>query len=299
MGRLSPLNRIPSHPLVVKTPKLTAVEDEFETLRRERDPVVRGRRATELLILYQQRSTELARIRRAAIEEARDLLGGSYTEVARAFGLTKGRITQIRNSAPPAHRAFFGVGPLEVALPGRRILSRDDLVIAAEDDATGAHLIAEAERLAFATERVIIDPRQEWEPRGDAIVVCGPASAHIGNLLMSADPVLGMRIGDGAKWHIVDKTTGEQHTSPMDDTDEPRRADHAYIARHARDGQAITHIAGLHALGSVGAAHYLTEHLPDLWAEFGDTSFSMAVTGEFDGMQPKAISVLFPPRPWS
>src|SRR5690606_10245922 len=59
VGRLSPLNRIPSHPLVVKTPKLTAVEDEFETLRRERDPVVRGRRATELLILYQQRSTEL------------------------------------------------------------------------------------------------------------------------------------------------------------------------------------------------------------------------------------------------
>ncbi|MFC7660888.1 helix-turn-helix domain-containing protein [Pseudonocardia benzenivorans] len=54
---------------------------------------------------------ELARLRRAAIEEARDQLGGSYTEVAKAFGLTKGRITQIRNSAPPAHRAFFGVGP--------------------------------------------------------------------------------------------------------------------------------------------------------------------------------------------
>lgn len=88
---------------------------------------------------------------------------------------------------------------------------------------------------------------------------------------MSADPVLGM-----------------QHTSPMDDADDPRRADHSYIARHTRDGRAITHIAGLHALGSIGAAHYLTEHLPDLWAEFGDASFSTAVTGEFDGMQPRA-----------
>ena len=284
---------------LVKTPKLDGVEDEFDMLRRERDPVARGRRATELMVLYQQRSTELARIRRAAIEEARDQLGGSYTEVARAFGLTKGRITQIRSGAPPAHRAFFGVGPLEIALPGRRLLSRDDVVIAGEDDAVGAHLTTEAERLAFVTERLIIDPREEWEPERDAIVVCGPASAHIGNSLMSADPVLGMEIGDGAKWAIVDKTTGEHHSSPMDNAEDPRRADHAYIARHSRDGQVITHIAGLHALGSIGAAHYLTEHLADLWAEFGDTSFSMAVTGEFDAMQPKVISVLVPPRPWS
>jgi hypothetical protein len=275
------------------------VEDEFELLRRERDPVARGRRATELMVVYQQRSTELARIRRAAIEEARDQLGGSYTEVARAFGLTKGRITQIRSGAPPAHRAFFGIGPLVIALPGRRILSRDDLVIAAEDDAVGTHLTTETERLAFATERLIIDPRQEWEPERDAIVVCGPASAHIGNLLISTDPVVGMAIGDGATWHIIDKASGQQHTSPMDDADEPRRGDHAYIARHSRDGHVITHIAGLHALGSIGAAHYLSEHLPDLWAEFGDTSFSMAITGEFDGMEPKTISVLVPPQPWS
>jgi hypothetical protein len=275
------------------------VDDEFETLRRDPDPVRRGRRATELLARYQQRSVELARVRRAAIEEARDRLGGSYTEVARAFGLTKGRITQIRNAAPPAHRAFFGVGPLDVALPGRRLLERDDIVIAAEDDVVGAHLIAEAEKLAFATERLIIDPREEWEPSRDAVVVCGPASAHVGHVLMARDPLVGMRIGDGAKWLIVDKATGTGHSSPMDDSEQPRRADHAYLARHHRDGQTIVHIAGLHALGSVGAAHYLTEHLPELWSEFGDTSFSMAVTAEFEGMIPTSTSVLIPPRVWA
>jgi hypothetical protein len=274
------------------------VDDEFENLRRDPDPVRRGRRATELLAAYQQRSVELARIRRAAIEEARDQLGGSYTEVARAFGLTKGRITQIRNTAPPPHRAFFGVGPLDVALPGRRILARDDLVIAAEDDAVGTHLIAEAERLAFVTERLIIDPRQEWEPSRDAIVVCGPASAHVGQVLMATDPLIGMRIGDGPRWYIVDKAADTSYSSPMDDPDEPRRADHAYIARHQRDGQVVVHIAGLHALGSVGAAHYLTEHLPGLWAEFGERSFSMAITAEFDGLTPVAMSVLIPPRTW-
>lgn len=275
------------------------MDDEFEALRREPDPLARGRRATQLMATYQQRSVELARVRRAAIEEARDRLGGSYTEVARAFGLTKGRITQIRNSAPPPHRAFFGVGPLDVALPGRRIVARGDVVIAAEDDAVGAHVLAEAEALAFTTARLIIDPAEEWEPDHDAVIVCGPASAHIGHLLMEEDPLIGMRIGDGGRWGIVDKATGDAHTSPMDDPDVPRRADHAYLSRRVRNGHAVVHIAGLHALGSVGAAHYLTEHVPDLWSTFDDEPFSMAVTGEFTGLTPTSLSVLIPPRTWT
>lgn len=282
----------------VKGPKLSTVDDEFEALRREPDPLARGRRATQLLATYQQRSVELARVRRAAIEEARDKLGGSYTEVARAFGLTKGRITQIRSSAPPVHRAFFGVGPLDVALVGRRITVRSDLVIAAEDDAVGTHMIGEAEALAFTTERLIIDPTEEWEPTGDAVVVCGPASGHIGHLLMSEDPVMGMRISDGGRWDLLDKTTGETFVSPMDDPDEPRPADHAYLSRRIRNGHVVVHIAGLHARGSVGAAHYLTEHLPDLWAKHADEPFSMAVTGEFNGLTPTSLSVLIPPQVW-
>ncbi len=273
-------------------------DDEFDALRRDQDPVRRGRRATELLGTYQQRSVELARIRRAAIEEARDQLGGSYTEVARAFGLTKGRITQIRSSAPPAHRAFFGVGPLDIALPGRRLFGREDLVIASEDDAVGVHLIDEAEQLAFTTERRIIDPQQEWEPQRDAVVVCGPASAHVGLMLLARDPLITMTIDDGPRWYIVDHETGEQYGSPMDEP-EPRRADRAYLARHVMpDGARVIHIAGLHALGSIGAAHYLTDHLADLWSELGDVSFSMVVEGKFDGTTPTSLSVVLPPRPW-
>lgn len=286
---------------LVKGPKLAGVVDvdeEFHALRSEPDPVRRGRRATDLLATYQQRSVELARIRRAAVEEARDQLGGSYTEVARAFGLTKGRITQIRNTAPPPHRAFFGVGPLDVALPGRLLLDRQDVVIATEDDATGAYLTEETERLAFTVERRIIDPRQEWEPERDAVVVCGPASAHIGNLLMQRDPLLTMSIGDGARWAIVDRESGERFLSPMDD-EQPRRADVAYLARHAMpSGAVVVHIAGIHALGSVGAAHYLMDHVPELWAEFGDDSFSMAIGGQFQELSPTGLDVLVPPRRW-
>lgn len=274
------------------------MEEDFDGLRTDPDPIRRGRRATDLLAVYQQRSTELARIRRAAIEEARDLLGGSYTEVAKAFGLTKGRITQIRATAPPAHRAFFGVGPLAVALPGRIIRDRDDVVIAGEDDETGARLINELEKLSFITERVIIDPREEWEPAGDAVVVCGPASAHIGHTLMSRDPVLRMAIGDNVQWYIVDEVTGDRFLSPLDEPD-PKRADHAYIARHKRGSHVIVHIAGLHALGSVGAARYVMESVPELFAGYGDEEFSMAVTTEFDGLIPKQPKILVPPRKWS
>jgi DNA-binding GntR family transcriptional regulator len=74
--------------------------DEVAAVLAEPDPVKRGKRASDLIALYQQRSIELAQIRRDAIDEAHDVLG-SYTEVAKALGLTKGRITQIRQATPP------------------------------------------------------------------------------------------------------------------------------------------------------------------------------------------------------
>ncbi|MDN5915708.1 MAG: hypothetical protein L0I76_11460 [Pseudonocardia sp.] len=63
-------------------------------------------------------------------------------------------------------------------------------------------------------------------------------------------------------------------------------------------GAVVVHIAGVHALGSVGAAQYLTEHPAELWAELGNTSFSMVVGSELDGLTPTALDVLVPPQPW-
>jgi hypothetical protein len=40
------------------------------------------------------------------------------------------------------------------------------------------------------------------------------------------------------------------------------------------------------------------EALPDLFAKYGEVSFSMAVTAEFDGLTPKSATVLVPPRVW-
>src|SRR5687767_3762361 len=110
------------------------IESEFENVRREPDPVRRGKRATDLLTIYQQRATELARLRKAAIEEAHRVGGLSYTEIAAALGITKGRITQIRNDAPRPERALFGIGPVSIGVPYRyQTTDRERPLIAAED----------------------------------------------------------------------------------------------------------------------------------------------------------------------
>src|ERR1044071_7121188 len=96
--------------------------------------------ATDLLTTYQQRAAELARLRRAAIEEAHHS-GMSYTEIAAALGITKGRITQIRSTAPDPERALFGVGPVSIGVPWRyQTTDRERPLIAAEDAETGESL---------------------------------------------------------------------------------------------------------------------------------------------------------------
>ncbi|WP_026452812.1 sigma-70 RNA polymerase sigma factor region 4 domain-containing protein [Saccharomonospora iraqiensis] len=74
-----------------------ATDSELETLRTEPDPIRRGLRASELIEHYQQCAAEAAELRKQAIDEAHDH-GMSYTDIADALGLTKGRISQIRAS---------------------------------------------------------------------------------------------------------------------------------------------------------------------------------------------------------
>jgi hypothetical protein len=146
---------------VVKGSKLARVSEavEFAAVRRDPDPLRRGRRATELLTLYQQRATELARLRRAAIEEAHRDRDMTFTEIATALGITKGRITQIRGSAPSVERAFFGVGPVSVGVPFRyQVTDRERPLIAAEDAESGDQVEKLLVSLGFAVTRFQIEP---------------------------------------------------------------------------------------------------------------------------------------------
>ena len=212
-------------------------ESEFEGVRREPDPLRRGRRATALLTVYQQRAAELARLRRAAIEEAHGH-GMSYTEIAAALGITKGRVTQIRSTAPGPERALFGVGPVSIGVPYRyRTTDRERPLIAAEDAQTGEELEQLLTALAFAVTRYQIEPTRTEPPVGDTVVICGPKSAPVGAELMGRDPALRMSEVDG-RWWINDKRTRKRIGSPTDEQPSST-ADVAYVARHRDEARVI------------------------------------------------------------
>jgi len=145
-------------------------------------------------------------------------------------------------------------------------------------------------------ERAQIHHDEHNLPGGDALIVCGPKSAPVARLLLDEDPHLSMIEKDG-RWWITDHRSDQCHGSPIDES-KPKTADLAYLGRHVRDGRTIVHIAGLHATGSLGAAHYLADHVADLYAEVGTTdSFSMIIRCEHDG-QNISTSVLVPPSAW-
>ena len=283
----------------VKGSKLASVltPEEIETLRRDPDPISRGRRATDLLTRYQQQAAELARLRRAAIEEAYRDRGLSYTQIAAAMGITKGRITQIRGRGPAPERAFFGVGPVSVGIPQRHgVTDRTRPLIAAEDAQTADDIERLLSSYAFAVTRYQIEPDTADPPAGDTVVICGPKSAPLGAALLAEDQALTMAEQDG-RWWIQRRDSGERYGSPADEQD-PADADVAYVGHHQDADRAVVHIAGVHAIGSLGAVHYLTGHLARLFADAGEGSFSLVVRASYQGLRITGSKLVAGPFRW-
>lgn len=271
--------------------------DDFDDVRRDPDPIRRGRRATTLMSIYQQRAAELARIRREAIEEAHRVGGMTYAEIAAALGITKGRITQIRASAPSRERLFFGVGPVAVGVPLRQGTdTRMRTYVDAADLATQQDAEALLSSLALSAEPFTINFDATTLPAGDVVMICGPKSAPVAAQLLDSDPRFGM-LRDGGRWWIIDKTTGDRHGSPLGD--EPAgNGDIGYLSRRHDGDRVIVHIAGIHSPGSRGVLHYLTHHLPDVFRSVGDVSFSMAIRCDLDGIDVSDSRLLAGPYTW-
>ncbi|KQY30519.1 sigma-70 family RNA polymerase sigma factor [Nocardia sp. NPDC056541] len=237
-----------------------AIDDEFDAIRDDPDPIRRGLRAGELIAIYQQRQTELARLRKVAIEQANRDLGLSFSEIGDRLGLTKGRISQIRTSAPPPERAFFGVGPVAIGVPRRLGVEegRERTYVDTNDEATRTYLQHTLGELSLTTTQFDISPDTENAPPGDCIIVCGPKSAPVARHLLADDPILAFDRSE-AGWSIVDYRQDDRHFSPY--LTDGTRKDIGYLSRRTVDNRVIVHIAGITAVGSEGVAHWLSTNL--------------------------------------
>lgn len=232
---------------------------EFDQVRREPDPIRRGRRATELITLYQQRAAELARLRREAIEEAHRT-GLNYTEIAELLGITKGRISQIKSGAPPAERAFFGVGPVAVGIP-RREEKADATDFDASDRAARQLVEKMLARLSLASSRFEIDPDTDEVPAGDTVVICDPGAAPVAHELLTTHEALSLQKVDG-EWCLVDTATGNRYTAPAERS---TGVDIGFLGRREEGGRVIVQIAGVTRAGSHGVAHWLDNNVSALY----------------------------------
>jgi hypothetical protein len=122
----------------------------------------------------------------------------------------------------------------------------------------------------------------QWQPTGDVIAICGPKSSPVTAQAVRSDPVLDYHETAGGRWVITDRETGQTYQSPMDDTP-AADCDIAYIGRlWIRGGRALF-IAGIHALGSVGAVDYLIRNASELYRQVGDGHFSLVTRSQHDG----------------
>ena len=250
-------------------------------MRGDPDPIRRGRRATELLTVYQQRAAELARLRRAAIEDAHQGRGMSYAQIAAAMGIT-GPHLQIRGSAPAPERAFFGIGPVSVGVPLRHgVTDQQRRLIAAEDAQTGVEIARLLAGYGLAVTRYQIEPGTTVPPPGDAVVICGPKTALVGAALLAQDRALDMGEYAG-RWPIVHRGTGEQYRSPAESGPRPRRP--GLCRPPSGRGPCRRPHRGHPCHRLAGSRQYLAGHLAELFAQAGDMSFSLVVRASYDGL---------------
>ncbi|HEY8722101.1 hypothetical protein [Pengzhenrongella sp.] len=271
--------------------------DEFDLVRGEVDPLRRARRATDLVALYQQRSVELARLRRTAIEEAVRERGITYTVAAQAAGISKSRVSQQRKGGPPTARVLFGVGPVTVAVPTRAMPDRFLPVISAEDSIAAEQMSDLLRSYGFIVNQFHIPTDGQWRPTGDVVAICGPKSSSVTADALKADPMLDFTTDAAGRWVITDRKAGAVWGSPMDN-DPTERTDVAYIGRIRTDEANVFLIAGVHAIGSVGAIHHLSTPgtAESLYAAVGEAPFSAVVRSTFDGATITDTDYAVPPR---
>jgi hypothetical protein len=191
---------------------------------------------------------------------------------------------------------MFGKGDeVTIYLPGRDV-GRKSLAVATEDF-YAAHVVATfLQRRGFQCDFQHVGPSGHlFVEAGPAIVICGPKSSPTVQELLWIDETFGFVQSENG-WELLDKVSGEHLPSPCD-LPNPRPWDHAYIGvlpRADDDFPRVLLIAGIHAIGSLGAANLLTRRgtLVRLWwKQWRALGASAIVTSEHELEPPRVGNV--------
>jgi hypothetical protein len=262
-----------------------------------RDPVERALAAHRLIDAYQAEITELAALRRDALHE---LLasGKTQAQVADLLGMSRARISQVLAGTSKPERAFLGNGRLTVAIGGKQEVGRSD-----PGDVVSVESFAAFELLAQLSRSLGLDAEYEVVPppghvrlnRPNLIVLTNPRLLPFLGQVMEADPRLRFEADDQG-WYMVDIESSEEFRSPRD---RGVNADFAYVGRLPRpDGKGtFLYLAGTHAQGTLGAAHYVAAQISSLYRDLKNRRFSLVVRCTFDPKKPREITSIEPVTP--
>lgn len=253
------------------------------------DPRERARVVSSLIDDYQAAISELSRVRRETLE---GLQAGGMTQgqMADLLGMSRSRVSQLLSAGVRPERAFLGSGRLTVAIGAKQEANRHD-----PGEVVSAEAFAAYEMLAELARTVGLDAGYEFvQPPGhvhlnrpNLIVLTNPRLLPFLAQVMEADPHLRYLV-DEQGWYIRDETTGTDYRSPRD---RGETADYGYVGRLPRpDGKGtFLYLAGTHAQGTLGAAHYVATNLGELYKELKNRRFSTVVIAHYDPDDPRKI----------
>jgi hypothetical protein len=182
---------------------------------------------------------------------------------------------------PPVWRALFGDGPVTVAVPLRAMPGRALPVISSEDARAAEEMTRVLSDLSVKVRHGRIPVGGGWRPAGSTVAICGPKSPAAIKDLIDTDPFLGFATDDVGVWRIRDKASGQLYTSAMD-VSATALEDVAYVGRLRAGAATVLVVASVHALGSMGAVHYLARNLQTIFDTVGTGRFSMVVASTHD-----------------
>jgi hypothetical protein len=248
------------------------------------DPGARARSAGDLIDGHQTAINELSRLRRDALEEMVSQ-GMTHAEIAAVVGMTRARVGQLLASGPRPERAMLGTGTLTIAVGGKFEAGKQDpyAVVSAEMLAAYEKVATKARGLGLHSDYEVVPPPGMVDlNRTNLVVVGSPRILPFVGQVLGSDPKLGFG-KDEHGLHLVDHQTGQVYRSRSEDGNGDS-LDYGYLGRLPRpDGRGtFLYLAGIHAMGTLGAATYLDGNLDEIYREVKTRRFSLLVACHYD-----------------